>query len=398
MLHLEDFLELIENLPCELRDRFTEIRTLDLEVQNGLDVAEKHVAEHFKKAINLTHETQEDGFDEIKYEYQKILECADEKVNIATMMHDLVKRYLSRLDQEVAKFKIELEADNPGITETLEQKVKETDQITKTPKRDRIKKRKRNSPLLNGNHNAVFHSENFPNGPTHIDSHGRHVSIAPSIVSGYSPAMGKNSTFKKCQSVPNKLADVVKAGGTSGQFGSRDRSANFPSVSGISGNTNAPFLQSFTGHAESRHGRQRKLTSRVSEMLRDVIQKQEQRERLGSDAAASTSGAVFNTPNCSGTSTPGGGTASGASFNFERRNSACSDAEGAGNTNQDADGDLSDQSDQQRWCICNRVSYGAMVACDDKDCPFEWFHYECVGITQPPKGKWFCPHCTKRRK
>ncbi|GIY27285.1 hypothetical protein CEXT_698851 [Caerostris extrusa] len=46
---------------------------------------------------------------------------------------------------------------------------------------------------------------------------------------------------------------------------------------------------------------------------------------------------------------------------------------------------------EPRYCICNQVSYGDMVACDHKDCPFEWFHYQCVGITQPPKGKWFCP-------
>lgn len=33
-------------------------------------------------------------------------------------------------------------------------------------------------------------------------------------------------------------------------------------------------------------------------------------------------------------------------------------------------------------------------------CPIEWFHYGCVGLTQAPKGKWFCPQCTaaiKRR-
>lgn len=29
--------------------------------------------------------------------------------------------------------------------------------------------------------------------------------------------------------------------------------------------------------------------------------------------------------------------------------------------------DMSDQNDQQRWCICNQVSYGEMVACDNKD-------------------------------
>ena len=26
-------------------------------------------------------------------------------------------------------------------------------------------------------------------------------------------------------------------------------------------------------------------------------------------------------------------------------------------------------------------------------CPYEWFHYDCVGITAPPKGKWYCPKC-----
>lgn len=30
-------------------------------------------------------------------------------------------------------------------------------------------------------------------------------------------------------------------------------------------------------------------------------------------------------------------------------------------------------------------------------CPFEWFHYHCVGIKEPPKGKWFCPHCTEAK-
>jgi inhibitor of growth protein 3 len=35
-------------------------------------------------------------------------------------MHDQVDRYLRRLDQELFKFKMELEADHRGITEVLE--------------------------------------------------------------------------------------------------------------------------------------------------------------------------------------------------------------------------------------------------------------------------------------
>lgn len=52
--------------------------------------------------------------------------------------------------------------------------------------------------------------------------------------------------------------------------------------------------------------------------------------------------------------------------------------------------------DETKYCICRQISYGEMVACDNDECEIEWFHYDCVGITQPPKGKWFCPDCTRK--
>jgi len=48
---------------------------------------------------------------------------------------------------------------------------------------------------------------------------------------------------------------------------------------------------------------------------------------------------------------------------------------------------------EPRYCYCNKVSSGNMVACDNDDCEREWFHYDCVGITAPPKGSWFCKEC-----
>ncbi|KAJ3278901.1 hypothetical protein HK104_001932, partial [Borealophlyctis nickersoniae] len=26
-------------------------------------------------------------------------------------------------------------------------------------------------------------------------------------------------------------------------------------------------------------------------------------------------------------------------------------------------------------------------------CEIEWFHYGCVGLVSPPKGKWYCTSC-----
>lgn len=31
-------------------------------------------------------------------------------------------------------------------------------------------------------------------------------------------------------------------------------------------------------------------------------------------------------------------------------------------------------------------------------CPIEWFHMECVGLTGPVKGKWLCPNCREKEK
>ena len=52
------------------------------------------------------------------------------------------------------------------------------------------------------------------------------------------------------------------------------------------------------------------------------------------------------------------------------------------------------------YCICQQVSYGDMIGCDDTECTIEWFHFGCVGLTQDtkPKGKWFCPICLEKRK
>ena len=33
------------------------------------------------------------------------------------------------------------------------------------------------------------------------------------------------------------------------------------------------------------------------------------------------------------------------------------------------------------------------ICCDSDDCPVEWYHWECVQVTDEPTGDWFCPKC-----
>src|SRR5689334_18123965 len=61
-----------------------------------------------------------------------------------------------------------------------------------------------------------------------------------------------------------------------------------------------------------------------------------------------------------------------------------------------------EQSKQKRYCNCKDNSTlsttGLMIACDNDKCPTEWFHPECVGITEAEMNKiaianWYCPEC-----
>ncbi|GAB6019761.1 hypothetical protein CHUAL_001311 [Chamberlinius hualienensis] len=60
--------------------------------------------------------------------------------------------------------------------------------------------------------------------------------------------------------------------------------------------------------------------------------------------------------------------------------------------------DMPVDPNEPTYCLCHQVSYGEMIGCDNPDCPIEWFHFACVGLTSKPKGKWYCPKCSPERK
>jgi len=64
------------------------------------------------------------------------------------------------------------------------------------------------------------------------------------------------------------------------------------------------------------------------------------------------------------------------------------------------EGDDEDDEGEPRYCYCNGISFGEMVACDNDACPREWFHLSCVGLTKPPgkNVKWYCNECKENMK
>ena len=49
---------------------------------------------------------------------------------------------------------------------------------------------------------------------------------------------------------------------------------------------------------------------------------------------------------------------------------------------------------EEKYCYCQQPARGDMVACENEQCPLEWFHLECVHMTQVPDGEWYCSNCS----
>ncbi|ODV97250.1 hypothetical protein PACTADRAFT_79643 [Pachysolen tannophilus NRRL Y-2460] len=64
-----------------------------------------------------------------------------------------------------------------------------------------------------------------------------------------------------------------------------------------------------------------------------------------------------------------------------------------GNINLIVHGGATGGEEDELYCFCRQVSFGNMIACDNANCKYEWFHYDCVGLKEPPQGTWYCPDC-----
>ncbi|XP_033747952.1 uncharacterized protein LOC117332971 [Pecten maximus] len=63
----------------------------------------------------------------------------------------------------------------------------------------------------------------------------------------------------------------------------------------------------------------------------------------------------------------------------------------------DGESNLADANRQDIYCFCQQGETDTMVACDNQNCNYQWFHLSCLKLTKSklPKGKWFCPDCSR---
>ena len=59
---------------------------------------------------------------------------------------------------------------------------------------------------------------------------------------------------------------------------------------------------------------------------------------------------------------------------------------------------VDDGETHEVYCYCQQGEDGReMIGCDNTKCKYQWFHFDCVGLSKKPRGKyWYCPDCRKK--
>lgn len=443
---------MIEHLPQELRDRFTEMREMDLSVQSkfyssiffgcmyvyvyvfsidNMDSLEKRVRQLFNQCRrNEIQGTAADvEFSDIKKDYYRVLEDADEKVTIANQSYDLVDRYLHKLDEELHKFKCELEADHNGITEILEKRAMEMENSMSSSS---------GSQKENRYFGSIGSGTGMTSEPRHLKTDGRYKHNKPEkrrdSTSLNSGPVEKRPTLTASLSTPLRtgpgagLALLSASTTPSLPYNIQHLGANNAIAAAASqaivatqqmpqGRRTASLKASIEAITASNLGSPEIVIGReLAGATQNVIQAVERETNSLSNQKRHKKKLGANTMLGGNLTIPGSSISQIGIQNPEPEIPAVVINDSGMVVEQTAEGEWTYDPNEPRYCICNQVSYGDMVACDNEDvsiilyfllkvkqfkkiyfilqCPFEWFHYPCVGITSSPKGKWYCPQCS----
>ena len=319
---------------------------------------------------------REEKYNSIRKDYMKVVEDSQEKIQIAEESYALVDRYLRKLDQELHKFQLELEADHRGITEVLEKRSLELD-VQTNRQSNYLKENRPPKKIKAPGHPALTHGVL---GSRQLSaSLGGAATVYPLEQIGASSsaiAQAASQAIAATQLVPGRRSSSLKAsyeainlGVASSEFsiGRELATAANSALAATSTDLNQSGLSPSSASGYNRQNKKMKVTKAGGSGSLDLSMGMVGGSFLDDVGAGDGSSLLTDLASPLPVMSPGTGLAGGQ-------------VSGGG-----SDQEWSYDPNEPRYCICNQVSYGDMVACDNADCPYEWFHYPCVGVTAPPK-------------
>ncbi|KAH8351184.1 hypothetical protein KR084_009412 [Drosophila pseudotakahashii] len=404
--YVDNYIDSVENLPDDVQRQLSRIR--DIDVQYRILIRDvDHYYDLYLSQQNSPDDTRRSR--SIKRMHQSLIqaqELGDEKMQIVNHMQEIIDGKLRQLDTDQQNLDLKEERDR--YASLLEDGQPTKLQRLQSPMREQGNQVGTGNGGLNGN--GLLTAKD-------------HYALGGSYAGGVVPGSSAITIGNGGSSTPNsERSSHVSNGGNSGSNGN---------VSG-SGNGGAGGDLQRTGSKRSRR-RNESLVNNGSSLEMGGNESNSANEASGSgggsgerksslggasgagqgrkaslqaasgslaSGSAATSSAAAGGGGGGGASGSGAGVVGGANNSGKKkkrkvRGSGASNANAS--TREETPPPETIDPDEPTYCVCNQISFGEMILCDNDLCPIEWFHFSCVSLVLKPKGKWFCPNCRGER-
>ncbi|OUM54267.1 hypothetical protein BVG19_g3630 [[Candida] boidinii] len=393
---LEQYTQDLSNLPNELHYLLEELKEKDLrlyEIKKSIRKKDAQLHKYIKDHGSLVKHPKEDSlYSKMKSDFDKSKKLQEEKILLSNTALFLISKHFTKLQNDVEKL------ERSGVVPPIISAVEDEDQeasLSDALANLNPKGTGSNTPdasLVNTHTNSHNHSHsaarnrgraNRGRGGTPI-AHGHHHSGSHNALPN-----GTGSGLTISISNPNSRGGSAGASATPGASGPANGTPGSTGLETVAGSTrtgSSVVSSSGTGSADRSRsatpgggststGNRKKVKSENELSIGDTV--------TGNNALTA-SGSGTN-PNVGSTKLTLGLRATDLDHAMPLNTLHIPATSGM--VGVEEDGEL--------YCFCQQVSYGNMVACDNSDCKYEWFHYDCVGLKEPPQGIWYCPDCRK---
>jgi inhibitor of growth protein 3 len=324
----------------------------------------------------LTGSQADSQYENIKKDYYKVIEDSDEKVHLSNQIYELVDRYLRRLDTELLKFKCELEADNQGITELLEKRSLELDGSSNVVNQ----KENRYFGSISQNQNRVSAVERYRHKVEKRRDSGTTSQLGTPVEKR--PTLSSGLTTPTLRPATPNLTQVLQSNPSVGYTGNATIIAQ-AAAQAIEktqqmqqGRRTASLKASYEAiHGSGMSTHELLMGRELSNSSSHALQSMDRDVSFASTASGSNPKRYKKKI----TSIGMGGSSqspqtSGSLIHQLQTHSNDSDEMPSSYINKDgmvveqtAEGEWTYDPNEPRYCICNQVSYGEMVACDNSE-------------------------------
>ena len=383
---LESFVHDVANLPAEIAHLLEEIQAKDEIVQqcmNNVHQRQSSLEKHIKaNGAKVKHPKEDQMSKAVKENFEKAQQLQDDKCALSVKANSLLERHIKRLDLKIRELQNEGGLiHDPSLPTLLHYSVGNLVDIpssgntgTNTPLHNFTLGQSNTSTTIANAASArmlstAVHNANLSRATVHANPIAPTAAMASSASVSSGP--GRQSREMSAGASDAKRRRIVGPGAIPIPASGLRQSSLGP------GTPKASTPGSRAGSAGPRIKKPGKKIPPGAVGLRNKIK-----------------GTSKKAKKLAGRSTSSGTSGSDEEEESED-NVSSAQADGAAE-DEDMDEAGDDEDENKLYCVCNNVSHGNMVACDNANCEREWFHWECVGLKEEPKGKWLCPDCKKK--